>query len=336
MVPGMIAASALVVASREIAGAFWGTSYLLLATAMLSAAAIVRGSPASDSPIAHWRRRTGAIATILVAQPALWAVVALADHWAPHTRTTWAAAVLAGTWHLPLIATFSLLPLLVIAEISSTHTHGRIVVVAAALAGAATSFVLFFAEFEPFRAEPLVTWEPGRSIGGVLNLVFLGSVLLGPVSALVRSVRAAETAQPMARLALSSFVGIGVVMLCGALGNPVGPGVVSLFVGLDAAVAITTIGTLRVLASRWEVAPEAVLKVDRLSTRESEVLGLVADGLTNTGIAEKLFVSERTVDAHLRSIFAKLELPDGPRVNRRVHAACLWNELRNERTTTTD
>lgn len=43
-----------------------------------------------------------------------------------------------------------------------------------------------------------------------------------------------------------------------------------------------------------------------LSERETEVLGLLARGLTNKGIAQELFVSVRTVEAHLRSIFAKL------------------------------
>jgi two-component system, NarL family, response regulator LiaR len=43
-----------------------------------------------------------------------------------------------------------------------------------------------------------------------------------------------------------------------------------------------------------------------LSAREAEVLGLLARGLTNKGIAQTLFLSVRTIEAHLRSIFAKL------------------------------
>ena len=43
-----------------------------------------------------------------------------------------------------------------------------------------------------------------------------------------------------------------------------------------------------------------------LTRREVEVLRLVAEGLTDAQVAEKLFISLRTVNAHLRSIYAKL------------------------------
>ncbi len=43
-----------------------------------------------------------------------------------------------------------------------------------------------------------------------------------------------------------------------------------------------------------------------LTVREVEVLRLVAEGLTDAQVAEKLFISLRTVNAHLRSIYAKL------------------------------
>ena len=47
-------------------------------------------------------------------------------------------------------------------------------------------------------------------------------------------------------------------------------------------------------------------RADRLTTREVEILRLVTGGLTNRQLAEELGVSTRTVDAHLRSIYAKL------------------------------
>ena len=47
-------------------------------------------------------------------------------------------------------------------------------------------------------------------------------------------------------------------------------------------------------------------RINGLTTREVEILRLVTSGLTNRQLAEQLGVSTRTVDAHLRSIYAKL------------------------------
>lgn len=63
-----------------------------------------------------------------------------------------------------------------------------------------------------------------------------------------------------------------------------------------------------------------------LSPRELEVLERLAGGLSNAAIAHDLVVSERTVDAHVSSIFTKLGLPLSPDVNRRVQAALAWLE----------
>jgi DNA-binding NarL/FixJ family response regulator len=61
--------------------------------------------------------------------------------------------------------------------------------------------------------------------------------------------------------------------------------------------------------------------LDQLSAREVEVLGLVAEGLTNAGIADRLTLSERTVEVHVQRIFTKLDLPEGQQTNRRVLSA---------------
>ena len=50
--------------------------------------------------------------------------------------------------------------------------------------------------------------------------------------------------------------------------------------------------------------------MEELSERESEVLGLVAGGLTNAQIARRLFISVRTVESHVASLLRKLGLAD--------------------------
>jgi DNA-binding NarL/FixJ family response regulator len=57
-----------------------------------------------------------------------------------------------------------------------------------------------------------------------------------------------------------------------------------------------------------------------LTDRERTVLQLMAEGLTNTGIAKRLHLSERTVEAHVRHLLNKLDMPDSEDNHRRVHA----------------
>src|SRR5262249_47729989 len=59
---------------------------------------------------------------------------------------------------------------------------------------------------------------------------------------------------------------------------------------------------------------------EALSPRERGVLTLMAEGRTDRGISEQLYLSHRTVEAHVRSIFSNLDLPTTPNDNRRVRA----------------
>jgi DNA-binding NarL/FixJ family response regulator len=64
--------------------------------------------------------------------------------------------------------------------------------------------------------------------------------------------------------------------------------------------------------------------LDSLTTREREVLGLMAEGRTNRAIAGELFLSERAVERHITSIFNTLDLPAGERDHRRVLAVLAY------------
>jgi DNA-binding NarL/FixJ family response regulator len=65
-------------------------------------------------------------------------------------------------------------------------------------------------------------------------------------------------------------------------------------------------------------------QLDELTAREREVLGLMAEGLTDRGIAERLYVTPKTVETHIRHIFQKLSLPETALENKRVHAVVTY------------
>lgn len=64
--------------------------------------------------------------------------------------------------------------------------------------------------------------------------------------------------------------------------------------------------------------------LDALTPNERTILRLISEGLSNAAIAQVQFVGERTVESHIRRIYAKLELPDTPTVQRRVLATLLY------------
>jgi DNA-binding NarL/FixJ family response regulator len=77
-----------------------------------------------------------------------------------------------------------------------------------------------------------------------------------------------------------------------------------------------------VRARRWQD------PLDVLSPREREVLALMAEGASNAGIAGQIFVTEGTVEKHVRSILTKLNLPESETEHRRVLAVLRFLEAR--------
>jgi DNA-binding NarL/FixJ family response regulator len=66
--------------------------------------------------------------------------------------------------------------------------------------------------------------------------------------------------------------------------------------------------------------------LDELTPREREVLALMAEGRSNSSVADGLVVSERAVEKHVTSIFGKLGLPASAEAHRRVRAVLKYLE----------
>jgi DNA-binding NarL/FixJ family response regulator len=93
--------------------------------------------------------------------------------------------------------------------------------------------------------------------------------------------------------------------------------------GLEAARVIRQELVAELISARRRNDPLAVL-----STREREVLALMAEGRSNAGIGRRLWVTEGTVEKHVRSILAKLRLPETDEDHRRVLAVVTFLESR--------
>ncbi|WP_166851158.1 response regulator transcription factor [Isoptericola sp. BMS4] len=96
----------------------------------------------------------------------------------------------------------------------------------------------------------------------------------------------------------------------------------------------------RVARGGTVVDPEVVTQIiartrstdlDRLTRREREVLELMAEGRSNSGIAERLVVGLPAVEKHVTSILDKLGLPPAPDDHRRVLAVLRWMEQNGDR-----
>ena len=166
--------------------------------------------------------------------------------------------------------------------------------------------------------------DPGEvdpSAGSVAYLVAVAGTA-------VLAAKAVSSDGPRAVRAVATQWGASVVVILGVLvagSVAVTLGVVLVGV-LTLAVGAATHAAVR-RHERWSAPPAprpVTAAVPRLSARENDVLAGVASGRTNAGIAEDLFLSERTVEQHLRSIFEKLDLGVHGDTNRRVRAAAVW------------
>lgn len=124
-----------------------------------------------------------------------------------------------------------------------------------------------------------------------------------------------------------AYWAITVAIVLGLQASQVSPVVLSVvLISLVAIGAVSSASAVAVWLQRRTTLPrpQIVASIPMLSPRENEVLAAVATGATNAGIAADLFLSERTVEQHLRSIFVKLDLGGHDSSNRRVRAATAW------------
>lgn len=338
-----VASVALVLTSRSATSLALPATDPMVLPAMAGAGyALARAIRSLDPGWVTLRRLLTALAVTAVGYPGLWAMAAIASDQAPGSAQTWFLSVLAGIGHLPVIAAFSLVPLISVRYLGSGSGRVALFMVATLGIATATSFGLFFGDFEPLESAALLPSALGEQVGMALNLAFLATVLGGPLAALAALWRSPDggASRRLALVAGSSLTGTALVMVCGIVTNGSRSSGAVLLFAMYAALATVVLGCTAALAVDQPVEvplpstptppgqPPAMasgpMGVHRLTSRESEVLSLLAAGLSNAGIAARLVLSERTVDAHLRSVFAKLDLPQSPEHNRRVHAVNAW------------
>lgn len=308
-----------------------GASPVVWLCATLAALVLTRQARLMGPGWVRWRQGLHLLAILGLSYPLLWCTAVAASGWLPGHRATWAVAVLAGVAHLPMVTAFSVLPLLAVRSLGRGSSRAAVATVLGLAVSAAVAYVLFFDDFAPLAAQALLPWPAGETLGAAVMTTFLSTVLLGPVVALRAAWRdGGDAGRRLALVAASALSGAALVKLCAAWGSATAreSAAVLVLAGMYAGVVTVGLGCSHALVVELPTEQPSSVRVAGLTAREDEVLGLLAQGLSNAGIADRLVVSDRTVDAHLRSVFAKLDLPEGPHENRRVHAVNTWRRSR--------
>ena len=156
-----------------------------------------------------------------------------------------------------------------------------------------------------------------------LDIVVGGGVVIDPevVSHLIKAARAAGSAQETTQVVTGCGTGEDVGAMVGA-GSSAAPTASGAQGPVPAAAASSSTPSGGIASA----APGGA-GLDRLTRREQEVLELMAQGLSNAQIAERLVVSDGAVAKHVANIFRGLDLQPGEE-NRRVRAVLAWLHAR--------
>ena len=218
-------------------------------------------------------------------------------------------------------------------DLRRAHPGLPVVVLSAYVAGPYVQDLLEETESSASPASPAGSGGSGGAVGYLLkervgrvadflhslDVVVGGGVVIDPevVSHLMKAARAAGSAQD----ATSSGAGEGVVTMTGSVpGTAPAPSEPQEPVMAGAASPSTP-------SDGIATAAPGGAGLDRLTRREQEVLELMAQGLSNAQIAERLVVSDGAVAKHVANIFRGLDLQPGEE-NRRVRAVLAWLHTR--------
>lgn len=227
------------------------------------------------------------------------------------------------------IAALLLLPVTLTRAAVGSRGLARTRLALAAVGTAASPLVVMFCVLLAVARDP---GNVDPTVGSVAFLVAVAGgcgaaalcaflVARGPVASTGVLVAVRGTALVIAALLVAA---VGTLVVAGGASPTLSALVVAAIAVLLTAGAWWGGGRLAAALTAPAARPVERASLTELTEREAEVLGLLAEGASNAGIAAQLVVSERTVDAHLRAVFTKLGLAPDPSANRRVQAARTW------------
>lgn len=170
----------------------------------------------------------------------------------------------------------------------------------------------------------LLDRQPGIALAGTAPLPATVATLTAPSRPTAILVDVTIPRPELARELVAAAPGVGLLFLLDALdldgivglvrGGALGclsrevdpPGLVRGLIAVGRGEIVLPPGMAARVLAALASGQQATAPPDALSEREAEVVALLARGMTNKDIAEELFLSVRTVEAHLRSVFAKL------------------------------